>query len=144
MRRGHWWHVYEVLGTFCAWWRGHGATVQPTFTIWFKLVPRAGWSTWPTRDGGAAQRDSEPAPEIVELVHSSSTSSMSLIQGGRDLPSGKGGREEARGGSKGGEGAQGGAEGTVDGNIEGAGLGKERQMPYRTIKKDLSVLQSRC
>ena len=38
---------------------------------------------------------------------------MSLIKGGRDLPTGKGGREEARGGSKGGEGAQGGAEGTV-------------------------------
>ena len=99
---------------------------------------------WPTRDGGAAERDSEPVQEIVELVHSSSTSSMSLVQGGRDLPTGKGGREEARGGSKGGEGAQGGAEGTVDGNTEGAGLGEERQMPYRVVKKDLSVLQSRC
>ena len=94
--------------------------------------------------GGVAERDSEPAPEIVELVHSSSTSSMSLVQGGRDLPTGKGGREEARGGSKGGEGAQGGAEGSVDGNFAGAGLGEERQMPYRVVKKDLSVLQSRC
>ena len=99
---------------------------------------------WSTRDGGAAERDSEPVQEIVELVHSSSTSSMSLVQGGRDLPTGKGGREEARGGSEGGEGAQGGAEGTVDGNIEGAGMGEERQMPYRVVKKDLSVLQSRC
>ena len=69
---------------------------------------------------------------------------MFAVKGGGDLTTGAGGREEARGGSKGGEGAQGGAEGTVDGNIEGAGLGEERQMPYWVIKKELSVLQSRC
>ena len=32
----------------------------------------------------------------------------------------------------------------MDGNFEGAGLGEERQMPYRVVKKDLSALQSRC
>ena len=34
---------------------------------------------WPTRAGGAAERDSEPVQEIVELVHSSSTSPMSFV-----------------------------------------------------------------
>ena len=99
---------------------------------------------WPTRAGGATECDSEPVPETAELLHGSSTSSMSFVQGGCDFSSGKGSREEARGGREGGEGAQGGAEGTVDGNIEGAGLGEERQMPYWVIKKELSVLQSRC
>ena len=88
---------------------------------------------WPTRDGGAAERDSEPVQEIVELVFSSSTSPMSLIQGGRDLPTGKGGREEARGGRSGREGADGGEEGTVDGDSEGARMGKEGQMPHGAI-----------
>ena len=69
---------------------------------------------------------------------------MSLVESGSDLSSGEGGWEEARGGREGGEGVEGGAEGTVDGNLEGAGLGEERQMPYWVIKKELSVLQSRC
>ena len=44
-RRGHWWRDCEALVTFCAWWSGHGETVQPTYILWFKPVPRAGWST---------------------------------------------------------------------------------------------------
>ena len=99
---------------------------------------------WPTRAGGATERDSEPVPETFELLHGSSTSSMSFVQGGCDFSSGKGSREEARGGREGGEGAQGGAEGAVDGNPERAGMGKERQMPYRVVKKDLSVMQLLC
>ena len=50
---------------------------------------------WPTRAGGATERDSEPVPETAELLHGSSTSSMSFVQGGCDLSTGKGSREEA-------------------------------------------------
>ena len=99
---------------------------------------------WPTRAGGATERDSEPVPETAELLHGSSTSSMSFVQGGCDLSTGKGSREEARGSREGGEGAQGGAEGAVDGNPQRAGMGKERQMPYRVVKTDLGVLQLLC
>ena len=69
---------------------------------------------------------------------------MSLVKSGSDLSLGEGGWEEARGGREGGEGAQGGAEGAVDGNPQRAGMGKERQMPYRVVKTDLGVLQLLC
>ena len=59
---------------------------------------------------------------------------MFALKGRCDLTTGKGGREEARGGRTGGERAEGGAESTVDGNTEGAGMGKEGQMPHGAVR----------
>ena len=58
---------------------------------------------------------------------------MFALEGRSDLATGKGGREEARGGRTGGAGAEGGADGPVDGNFEGTWMGKEGQMPHGAL-----------
>ena len=78
---------------------------------------------WPTRDGGAVERDSESVQKTPELLHGASSSSMFALKGWSDLTTGTRGREEARGGRTGGAGAEGGADGTVDGNSEGTRMG---------------------
>ena len=46
---------------------------------------------WPTRVGGATERDHEPVQETLELLYGWSTSSMFPAEGGCDLSTGKGG-----------------------------------------------------
>ena len=67
-------------------------------------------------------------------MHSASASSKFAVNGGRDIATGTGSREEARGGRTGGEGVERREESTVDGVTKGAGVGKERQMPHWTVK----------
>ena len=78
---------------------------------------------WPTRAGGAAERDSESVQKTPELLHGASSSSMFALKGGCDLATGTRGREEARGSRTGGEGAEGGADSAVDGDPEGTWMG---------------------
>ena len=82
------------------------------------------------RARGAAQCDSQPVSEIVELMHSESSSPVPHFKGGCHISPGEGGGQAAGGVWKSREGAEGGADSTMDGDFERSRLGKERQMPY--------------
>ena len=104
------------------------------------LVQTCESESWVEHLCRSTERDCEPVQETVELLYGSSTSSMSPVEGGGDLSTGEGGREETRRCREGGEGAQRGAEGAVDGVPEGARVGKEVQMPYGALNIEIIVL----
>ena len=79
------------------------------------LVQTCESESWVEHLCRSTERDCEPVQETLELLYGSSTSSMSPVEGGGDLSTGEGGREETRRCREGGEGTQRGAEGAVDG-----------------------------
>ena len=81
-----------------------GVAAQQTSIHWFKPALRAGAKApVPTRTGGAVEHNSESVQETFELYNGASSSTMFAVKGRCDFATGKGGREEARGGRTGGE-----------------------------------------
>ena len=70
--------------------RPYGETVRPAFT----LVQTCESESWVEHLCRSTERDCEPVQETVELLYGSSTSSMSPVEGGGDLSTGEGDREE--------------------------------------------------